>query len=82
MLLNILKSKTAVAANIQIVRIFTRLREKLLTDKDLLIKLDQIENQLNKHDSKIELLFNYLSKLIEKEEKPRNQIGYKPESEE
>lgn len=80
MLSSILKSKTAVAVNIQIIRIFTRLREMLLTHKDILIKLEQIESRLDKHDSKIELLFNYLSKLVEKEDKPRNRIGYKPDS--
>lgn len=80
MLSSILKSKTAVAVNIQIIRIFTRLREMLLTHKDILIKLEQIESRLDKHDSKIELLFNYLGKLVEKEDKPRNRIGYKPDS--
>jgi len=81
MLSSILKSTTAVAVNIRIIRVFTRLREILLTHKDILTKLEQIENRLDKHDSKIELLFNYLSKLIEKEDKPRNKIGYKPDSE-
>ncbi len=81
MLSSILSSKTAIAVNIQIIRIFTRVREMLLTHKDILLKLDRIENRLDKHDEKIEVLFTYLSKLIEKEDIPRNRIGYKADSE-
>jgi len=81
MLSSILNSKTAIAVNIQIIRIFTRVREMLLTHKDILLKLDRIENRLDKHDEKIEVLFTYLSKLIEKEDIPRNRIGYKADSE-
>jgi len=81
MLSSILNSKTAIAVNIQIIRIFTRIREMLLTNKDILLKLDRIENRLDKHDEKIEVLFTYLSKLIEKEDIPRKQIGYKADLE-
>ena len=81
MLSSILNSKTAIAVNIQIIRIFTRIREMLLTHKDILLKLDRIENRLDKHDEKIEVLFTYLSKLIEKEDIPRKRIGYKADSE-
>jgi len=36
-------SKTAIEVNIQIIRIFTRIREVLLTHKDVLLKMEQLE---------------------------------------
>ena len=58
-------------------RIYTRIREMLFTRKDMLLRVEQLEKHLIKHDQKIELLFAYLSKFIEKEEKPRTEIGFK-----
>ena len=40
MLSSVLKSKTAIDVNIQIIRVFTRMREILLTHKDLLLKIE------------------------------------------
>ena len=49
----------------------------LLLHKDVSILVEQVENKLLKQDEKIELLFNYLSKFIDKEDKPRVEIGFK-----
>ena len=46
MLSSVLKSKKAVQVNIQIMRIFTRMRELLLSQKDLTIKVEKIETKL------------------------------------
>ncbi|MCK4677891.1 MAG: hypothetical protein KAT48_07150 [Bacteroidales bacterium] len=43
MLASILKSELAVQVNIQIVRIFTRMREMLMAHKDIIEKLLQTE---------------------------------------
>jgi len=43
MLSSVLNSDTAIEVNIRIIRIFTRLREMLLTHKDILLKLEQLE---------------------------------------
>lgn len=77
MLSSVLSSKQAILVNIQIMRIYTRIREMLLAHKDVFIRVEQVEKQLMKHDQKIELLFTYLSKFIEKEEQPRTEIGFK-----
>ena len=77
MLSSVLNSKQAIQVNIQIMRIYTRIREMLMAHKDVFIRVEQAENQLLKHDQKIELLFTYLSKFIEKEEQPRTEIGFK-----
>lgn len=77
MLSSVLNSKQAIQVNIQIMRIYTRIREMLLAHKDVFIRVEQVEKHLMKHDQKIELLFTYLSKFIEKEDKPREEIGFK-----
>ncbi|MET4083437.1 hypothetical protein ABIB40_003408 [Pedobacter sp. UYP30] len=82
MLSSVLNSKQAIKVNIQIMRIYTRIREMLLKHKDIFIKVEQFEKQMMKQDEKIELLFNYLSKFIEKDEQPRTRIGFRTEKEE
>ncbi len=77
MLSCVLNSERAIHVNIQIIRIYTRIREMLMAHKDVFIRVEQVEKQLMKHDQKIELLFTYLSKFIEKEEQPRVEIGFK-----
>lgn len=77
MLSCILNSERAIHVNIQIIRIYTRIREMLLAHKDVFLRVEQVEKQLLKQDQKIELLFTYLSKFIEKEEQPRTEIGFK-----
>ena len=77
MLSCVLNSERAIHVNIQIMRIYTRIREMLFTHKDMLLRVEQLEKHLIKHDQKIELLFAYLNKFIEKEEKPRTEIGFR-----
>lgn len=49
----------------------------LAVHKDILLLSEQVENKLNKQDQKIELLFTYLNKFIEKDIIPRTPIGFK-----
>jgi hypothetical protein len=80
MLSSVLNSQQAIQVNIQIMRIYTRIREMILAHKDVFIRVEQVEKHLMKHDQKIELLFNYLSKFIEKEDTPRTKIGFRQET--
>ena len=77
MLSGVLSSEQAILVNIQIMRIYTRIREILLVHNDVFLRVEQVEKHLMKHDQKIELLFAYLSKFIEKEDKPRTEIGFR-----
>jgi hypothetical protein len=77
MLACILNSERAIAVNIQIIRIFTRLQEMILTHKDILLKLEQIEQKVTAHDQDIKLIFDYLKQLLTPPQEPRPQIGYK-----
>lgn len=77
MLSSVLSSKQAVQVNIQIMRIYTRIREMLLAHKDVFIRVEQVEKQMLEQNQKIELLFTYLSKFIEQNDQPREPIGFK-----
>lgn len=83
MLSSVLNSKTAIEVNIQIIRIFTRMREVLLSHKDVLIKLEQLERKILKQDQRadkqednIEMIFNTLKQLINPSQDPREPIGF------
>ena len=82
MLSSILNSDRAIMVNIQIIRIFTKMREMLETHKDILQKLDQLERKEIEQDEKIMLVFEYLkqleqSKQEELDQSKRKRIGYK-----
>lgn len=79
MLSGVLNSDRAILVNIQIMRIFTKLREMLIENLSLRIEVEAIKKKLENQDKNIELVFSYLDELIEKQEKPqpRTQIGYR-----
>jgi ORF6N domain len=79
MLSSVLRSDRAIEMNIQIMRIFTKMKEMLLTHKDLLLKVEQIESKITGQDEKIRLLFDYLNKFLEGNDKKRRRIGYQVE---
>lgn len=82
MLSSVLNSDRAIAVNIQIIRVFTKMREMLETHKEILNKLDQLQKKEIEQDEKILLVFEYLKQLEqvkqeELEQDRRNKIGYK-----
>ena len=80
MLSSILNSKKAIGVNIQIMRIFTRIRVMFTDTLSLKLEIGEIKKKLQNQDKNIELVFSYLDELITKQENtsPRKQIGYKP----
>ncbi|WP_240925087.1 ORF6N domain-containing protein [Maribellus sediminis] len=83
MLSSVLNSEKAIKVNIQIMRIFTRIREMRTNNLSIKLELEEIKKKLTNHDKNIELVSNYLDELIEKQDnpKPRKQIGYKRKNE-
>ncbi|MBL0328110.1 MAG: ORF6N domain-containing protein [Bacteroidetes bacterium] len=79
MLSGILSSDRAIAVNIQIMRIFTRIRQMLSDNTDLRLEIEKIKKKMDNHDKNIEQVFQYLDELLDKKENPkdRKQIGYK-----
>lgn len=80
MLSSVLNGQQAIQVNIQIVRIFTRLRNLLNEHTELKLEIADIKKHLQNHDKNIELVFSYLDKLIEKENQPRKRIGFKSDN--
>lgn len=79
MLSSILKSDKAIQTNIQIMRIFTKVRQMVLDTTEIKVDILQIQKKLENHDKNIELVFSYLDELTEKKENEseRVKIGYK-----
>jgi len=77
MLSSVLNSERAVLVNIHIIRIFTRMREMLLTHKDILLKLEQVERKGMQQDDDIKLIFEYLKELLNPRTEPSRKIGFK-----
>lgn len=82
MLSSVLNSDTAIMVNIQIIRVFTKMREMLETHHEILRKLDELERKNIEHDDKIILIFEYIKQFEEVkrqdlEYKNRKRIGYR-----
>ena len=77
MLSSILRSKRAIRVNIQIMRTFIKLKELLLTHKDLASKLERLEKKYAEHDEKIQAIFNAIKQLLEPPpEESKRKIGF------
>jgi ORF6N domain len=73
MLSGVLHSARAIQVNIQIMRTFTKLREMMISHKDLARKIEDLERKFMDHDKKIILVFNAIKQLLtEKEEQSKN----------
>jgi hypothetical protein len=76
MLSSVLNSDRAVEINIQIMRAFVRLREMILSNKDLARKLDALERKLESHDAHIRSLFEAIRQLMTPPEPKKRKIGF------
>lgn len=79
MLSSVLNSERAIKVNIQIMRIFTKVRQLLTDNFSVKLEIEEIKKKLANQDKNIELVFNYLDELIGKQgnSKPQKQIGFK-----
>jgi len=73
MLSSVLNSKRAIQVNIQIIRVFTRLRQILLSTKDLRRELDELKRVT---DERFRIVFETLDQLLTREKRPRRKIGF------
>ena len=79
MLSNVLNSPAAIKVNIEIIRVFTKIREVLTETLSVKLEIEEIKKKLVNHDKNIELVFNYLDEMMEKQDNKveRIKIGYK-----
>ncbi len=81
MLASILNSDRAIEVNIQIVRIFTKMRELLMTNQEILLKLEQLERKIDVHDGDIKVIFQCLKQLLSPPGEPRPRVGFRRKDE-
>ena len=73
MLSSVLNSDKAIQMNIQIIRIFTKIRRLVLENNDLKTALED-HRQLT--EERFRVIFETLDQLIAIEEKPKKKIGF------
>ena len=77
MLSSVLNSERAIQVNIQIMRIYTKLRGMLTGHKDILLKLERLERRVSKHDESFKTVFDYLKELLNPRTEPLRKIGFR-----
>jgi hypothetical protein len=83
MLVSILNSDRAIAVNIQIVRIFTKMQAMFMNYKEVLLKIEKLERQSLQNTTDIEIVFQYIKQLIvPPEQANRKRIGFRRQDEE
>ncbi len=77
MLASLLNSPVAIEASVRVVRAFVHLRELALNNRQLALRLDDIEKKLGEHDGHLATLFEAIRQLLlppKPSEKP--EIGF------
>jgi hypothetical protein len=67
MLSSVLNSAAAIAVNIQVIRVFTKMRELLVNHKDLLLALEKLRGTVSHNSRDIKVIFNILKRMQEEE---------------
>jgi hypothetical protein len=73
MLSSVLRSKRAVAVNVEIMRAFVYLRRVVTEHVELAQRIDELEER---YDGKFQVVFDAIRSLIAPPEQPRKRIGY------
>lgn len=68
MLSGVLNSERTIVVNIQIMRVFTKIREILTDNLSIRLEIEEIKKKLANQDKNIELVFSYLDEMIGKHE--------------
>ena len=80
MLSSILNNERAIDVNIQIIRVFTKLRSVVADNTEIRLEIENIKGKLDNHDKNMEIVFRYLDELLEKQERPKlpkKRIGFR-----
>jgi hypothetical protein len=76
MLSSVLRSDIAIQVNIAIMRAFVRLRKIFSTHKDLMHKLEALEQKYETHDRQIHGIFEAIRWLVSPEPKSKRRVGF------
>lgn len=76
MLSSVLTSERAIEVNVAIMRAFVKLRELMLTQKDLARKIADLERKFVYHDEQFTVVFTAIRELMRPEHPKQRQIGF------
>lgn len=76
MLSSVLRSRRAIAVNVQIMRAFVRMRELLASNTALSRKLDELERKYQHHDEAIKAILSAIRELMTAPAPKRRPIGF------
>jgi hypothetical protein len=79
MVANVLNSGRAIEVGVYVVRAFVRLREMVATNKEVAVRLDEIDRKVAGHDESIRTLVQAIRQLMAPPEGPRRSIGFRVE---
>lgn len=77
MLSGILRSKEAIAINIQIMRVFVKMRKLIVSNAEILKKIEKLEKSEIDQNQSIANIYQIIKELIEPVYKIRKPIGFK-----
>ncbi|MBI4736551.1 MAG: hypothetical protein HY766_10955 [candidate division NC10 bacterium] len=74
---NVLNSGRAVEVSVYFVRAFVRLREMMIANQEMAVKLEELDRRVTGHDAAIRSLVRAIRQLMAPQEKPRRSIGFR-----
>jgi hypothetical protein len=77
MLSGVLNSDRAIGVNIQIMRVFTQVRQTQLHDTEIVLALEEIRKNTTNHSKNLEVVFNYLDQLLETKQNANKNVSRK-----
>lgn len=76
MLSSVLRSEIAVQMNILIIRVFIKVKELVLSNKDLEIRIGEVEKKQKEHGDLLKSVHSVVKHLLEPPAKPKGKIGF------
>jgi hypothetical protein len=77
MLSSVLNSPRAIAINIQIMRVFVKMRQMIISYKDLLEKIEKLEASDLEQNKHIRNIYDLIKELLEPPVKKQRPIGFR-----
>lgn len=77
MLSSVLNSERAINVNIAIMRAFVHMRRLFEANKDLALKIEELERTVSSHDENIQLIFETIRELMNKKSEPMEPVGFR-----
>jgi len=80
MLSSVLNSDRAVAVNVEIMRVFVRLRQTLATHEELARRLEAVEREVGQHGEQLGVVIDAIRQIIAAPPTPTRRIGFRDDS--